>query len=81
MNNNLPRYRTIKECLVELKKLDNDTAITEHFIRQLCKKNQIEYLASGNKSLVNFDSLLKYLGYNSTPVDVLRPRTSKYFQT
>lgn len=60
------RYRTIKECLVEIKKIDRDTAITEWFIRQLCNTNKITYFKSGNKSLVNLDSLLSYLGFINT---------------
>lgn len=56
------RYRTIKQCVAEIKKIDGDSAITEYFVRQLCKSNKIQYFASGNKSLVNFDSLLSYLG-------------------
>ena len=58
----IPRFRTIQQCLAEIKKLDEGSSISEWFIRSLCKKELIEYYASGNKSLVNFDSLLKYLG-------------------
>ena len=66
VKNKLPRYRTIKTCLSEIKKLDSNTAITEWFIRQLCKDRKIVYHASGNKSLVNYDNLLSYLGYIET---------------
>lgn len=59
----IPKYRTIKECLNEVKKCDSDTAVSEFFIRQLCKTNKIKYFNSGNKSLVNLDSLLEFLGY------------------
>ena len=57
----LPRYRTIKGCLELLKTIDESTAITEWYIRHLCKTNQIKYLPSGNKSLVNYDDLLLFL--------------------
>lgn len=59
----LPRYRNIKQCLIEIKKLDKESAVTEWFIRQLCKDNKIAYHASGNKALVNLDSLLTFLGF------------------
>lgn len=62
----LPRYRTIRECVAELKQMDEHTAITEYFIRSLCKQNKIEYFASGNKSLVSLDSLLRFLGVTAT---------------
>lgn len=61
--NKLPKYRTIQECLAIIKGLDEGTAITEFFIRSLCKNNQIKYLPSGNKSLVQLDSLLSFLEY------------------
>lgn len=61
-----PRYRTIRECVAELKKLDSGTAVTEFFVRKLCKENKIKYFASGNKSLVSYDDLLRYLGFTDT---------------
>lgn len=66
MTNNdktLPRFRTIKACLAEIKKFDANTAITESFIRRLCKQNKITYFSSGNKFLVSLDSLFYYLNY------------------
>ena len=66
--NHLPRYRTIKECIAELKKIDSDTAISEFYIRRLCKSGEIKYLPTGNKSLVNLDNLLEFLGYKQQPL-------------
>ena len=62
----IPRFKSIQQCLAEIKKLDSESAISEWFIRSLCKNQLIEYYASGNKSLVNYDSLLKYLGGGRT---------------
>jgi len=58
-----PKYRTIKQCYELIKQLDAETAISEWFIRQICKKNSEIYIANGSKSLVNYTELLKYLGY------------------
>ena len=58
----LNRIRTIQQCLCELKLLDNDTAVTENFIRFLCKTNKIKFFKSNSKYLVNYDDLLRYLG-------------------
>lgn len=60
----LPRYRTIRECVAELKKLDEGTAISEYFVRRLCQQNLIRYFSSGNKALVSFDDLLRYLEFS-----------------
>ena len=57
---NIPRLKTIKGCLVEIKKIDKETAISEWYIRSLCSENKIKYFKSGNKSLVDFDSLIAY---------------------
>ena len=58
----LKRIRTIQQCLEEIKKLDPTTAITEWFIRQLCKQGKVNHFMSGSKVLVNYDDLLRYLG-------------------
>ncbi|MDD4003056.1 MAG: DNA-binding protein [Clostridia bacterium] len=57
----LKRIRTIKEALQLIKKEDCETAITEHFIRQLCKNNKIKCFSSGNKILLDFDDLISKL--------------------
>lgn len=59
--NNIPKYRTIKSCVNEIKNMDKNSAITENFVRQLCKAGKIVYHLSGNKSLVSLDSLIEYL--------------------
>lgn len=71
----LPQYRTIRECVAELKKIDSGTAVTEFFVRQLCKQNKIKYIASGNKSLVSYDDLLRYLG---SPDNYIQTTNQKY---
>ena len=55
------RYRSIQKCWEEIKMMDKDTAISSWMIRNLCKENKIHYILSGNKALVDFDSLLNYL--------------------
>ena len=59
------RIRTIQQCLMEIKSLDNNTAVTENFIRSLCKNGKVKHFKSGNKYLVNLDNLLNYLNYTS----------------
>lgn len=63
--NKITRYRTVHECYLAIKALDEDTAITECFIRRLCRSGHIVYYESGKKSLVNLDSLLNYLSLNT----------------
>lgn len=57
----VPRFRTIKDCLIAIREVDPQTALTEWYIRQLCKSKKIICYGSGNKSLVNLDNLLNYL--------------------
>ena len=64
MNNTQPRIRTIQQCLKEIKLLDHDTAVTENFLRLLCKEGKVKHFKSGNKYLVNFDNLLEFLNYS-----------------
>lgn len=58
---NLPRYRTIQQCLLEIKKIDKESAISEFLIRSLCNRQRIAHIKTGNKSLINLDNLLQYL--------------------
>ncbi len=58
------KIRTIQQCLTELKLLDSNTAVTENFIRSLCKTNKIKFFKSNSKYLVNYDDFLRYLGVN-----------------
>ena len=69
MLNNKTRIRTIQQCLNEIKSLDPCTAITENFIRTLCKNNQVKHFKSGTKYLVNLDNLLSYLGFDVIDTD------------
>ena len=65
MADTIIRSRTVKECWEYIKTLDTDTAITEWFIRTLCKDNKIQYFASGKKLLINLDNLISYINYNA----------------
>ena len=55
------KLRTVRQCLIEIKSVDKECAISEWFIRSLCKKNKINYIANGTKILVNLNSLINYL--------------------
>ena len=59
--NSIPQMKTVQQCFQSIKQLDSETAITEWFIRSLCKDNKVKHFMSGNKILVNYDDLLKYL--------------------
>lgn len=63
------KIRTIPQCLVEIKSLDKDSAVTENFIRLLCKSGKVKHFKSGNKYLVNLDNLLSYLNYTQEDID------------
>ena len=62
---NIIKMRTIKECAIEIKELDPASAITEWFIRALCKENKVKHFMTGKKVLVNFDDLISYLNFES----------------
>lgn len=57
----MPKFRTIKDCFKLIKESDPNTAITEYFIRSLCRQGKVAYLKAGCKYLVNFDELLEIL--------------------
>lgn len=61
MDYKISKMKTVKQCFEEIKKLDTDTAITQWFIRCLCKDNKVKHFMTGTKILVNFDDLINYL--------------------
>ncbi len=55
------QYRTINKCFDMIYQDDNQTAITKFYIRKLCETNKVLYMKTGNKYLVDYDSLIAYL--------------------
>ena len=57
----MTRMRLIKLALKELRALDPNTCVSEHFLRVLINTGKIPYIKCGNRFLINFDKLLEYL--------------------
>lgn len=57
----IPRFRTAKQCIETIRAIDPDTAISEWYIRQLVASGTIMSYGTGNKHLINLDSLLEFL--------------------
>lgn len=75
----LPRMRTIKEVVKEMREIDPKTAVREYYVRELVNNNKIAYVRAGRKILVNFDAFLEYLqkpvsiDVNSSSMEILKP--------
>ena len=67
MDYKISKMKTVKQCFEEIKKLDQETAITQWFIRCLCKENKVKHFMTGTKILVNFDDLINYLNQDTQP--------------
>lgn len=65
MADKLIRMRCVKDCVEYIKLLDKDTAITEWYIRTLCKNNIILNRVSGKKLYVNLDHLIAYINFET----------------
>ncbi len=57
----LARMRTLDECYAEIKKMDENTAISKYYIRQLAISGKIPVIMCGRKRLINLDGLIEYL--------------------
>jgi len=53
--------RTINDAYKHLKKEDPETAITAFYLRELCKQNLVRSFNSGNRLLVDLDSIINFL--------------------
>lgn len=58
----LPRMRTARGAIEEIRKMDPNTEITESAIRRAMKRGDVRTVANGRKLLVSLDELLKYFG-------------------
>ena len=61
INIKIPRMRTVADAVKELKALDENTAVTEYYVRQLAVTGSIPRVKSGKKYLINLDSLIEHL--------------------
>lgn len=58
---NVPQMRSIKAAHAEIIKLDPESAVSEHMIREAVLSNKVAHVNAGRRILLNFDSLLSYL--------------------
>ena len=58
--NNIPRMRTIKEAIAEIKQIDDRSAINEWRLRQLVISGAIPSKMAGKKYLVNLNDVFQY---------------------
>lgn len=58
--------RTLDECYTEIKKMDENTAISKYYIRQLALSGKIPVVMCGRKRLINLDALIEYLSSSGT---------------
>ncbi len=58
--------RTLDECYNEIKKIDENTAISKYYIRQLAISGKIPVVMCGRKRLINLDGLINYLSGSGT---------------
>lgn len=54
----LPRMRTIAECVKYIKEQDPESKITENILRANINNGKLRAVISGNKKLLNLDTLL-----------------------
>lgn len=57
----LPRMRTIKEAIKEIKQEDPHSCITEHALRRFILDGTVPSVRAGGKYLINIDKLNEYL--------------------
>jgi len=58
----LPRMRTAKGAIQEIRQMDPNTEITESAIRRAMKRGDLRTVPNGRKHLVSLDEVLKYFG-------------------
>ena len=70
----IPRMRTVKRAIDELRKLDSGTDLTEKALRRMISDGTVPSVRVGTKRLINIDLLLEILAsgdYNDGAIRVL----------
>ena len=62
----VPRIRTLPKAYKEIKNLDSNTSFTMAALRSMCRSGEVKTFQVGNKTLLNFDSLLEALANQMT---------------
>ena len=57
----IPVVLTVKDAVHKIKEDCPNTAVTEHYLRQLIRDGVLPNLRAGNKQLINLDVLIEYL--------------------
>ncbi len=57
----IPKMRTIKQAIGEIKQYDSQTAFTERALRRLIKENKIPVVYVGNRAMIDMDNLYRFL--------------------
>ena len=57
----MPRIRTIEKAYDEIKRIDPETCITKHFIKNLIIEGVIPHRKTGNRYLIDLDNLIIYV--------------------
>lgn len=57
----MEKLRTIDNAIIELKRIDPDTALTGWALRQLVKEGKIPALMVGSKQLISVEAVERYV--------------------
>ncbi len=58
---NVPRMRTLPEAVREIKKIDENSALTVTALRRMVNNGEIPYISIASKKLICLDTLLEKL--------------------
>ncbi|MGN1161069.1 MAG: DNA-binding protein [Candidatus Fimenecus sp.] len=64
---NVPRMRTLPEAVREIKKLDENSALTLTALRRMVNKGEIPCIHVASKRLICLDTLLEQLQHPAQP--------------
>lgn len=61
----IPRMRTAAKIVAEIRAMDPESDISEHYVRQLIKSGALPVVWAGNKALVNLDDVLELMRHGT----------------
>lgn len=64
--NPIPRMRTAAKIVAEIRAMDPQSDVSEHYVRQIIKEGAVPVTWAGNKALVNLDDVLELMRRGTT---------------
>lgn len=70
----LPKMRTVKTAMAEIRALDPDTDITVNAMQTALRQGKVAYINVGKKRLFRLDDMIRYFTARAVEPEIIEPQ-------